>query len=95
MELPFLPASVTPVREMLFIRREIEDDKIGDSDLVKPDSFRGEMGLAEVLAVGPKVETMKTGDKVYLGKLAGLKLTELNGPYFLVHQNEILAIIKG
>ncbi len=88
------PESVQPTREILFIQRRIEDDKFQGSTIVKPDSTRGEMGIAKVLAVGNKVEGIEAGDSVYLGKLSGLKLVELNGPYFLVHQNEVLAIIS-
>lgn len=92
---PFNPEDVEPVREILFIERDVEDDKFGDSVIVRPETVRAEMGLATVRAIGPKVQTIVPGDKVYIGKLAGLKLTELNGPYFLVHQNEVLAVIKS
>jgi co-chaperonin GroES (HSP10) len=92
-ETPFQPSDVQPTREVVFLERAIEDDTFGDSRIVRPDTHKAEMGFATVLAVGPDVKTIQPGDRVYLGKLAGLKLTELNGPYFLVHQNEISAII--
>lgn len=88
------PDQIQPTREILFIERRIEDDKFAGSNLVKPDAQRGEMGIAKVLAVGPKVENIIPGDSIYLGKLAGLKVVELNGPYFLVHSNEVLAVVS-
>lgn len=90
---PFIADDVQPVREIIFIKRAIEDDKFGDSPIIRPETMRAEMGLAEVLAVGPAVDTITVGDLVYLGKLAGLKMTELGDGYFLVHQNEVLAIV--
>lgn len=91
---PFTPEQVEPVREILFIQRAIEDDRFGDSPIVRPETMRAEMGLAKVLAVGVDVKTIVAGDNIYLGKLAGLKLTELGDGYFLVHQNEVLAVIR-
>lgn len=90
---PFTVEAVQPTREILFIERAIDDDTFGDSNIVRPDSARQEMGLATVLAVGPEVNFIVPGNQVYLGKMSGLKLTELNGSYFLVHQNEIMAIV--
>lgn len=91
---PFTPEQVFPVREILFIRRRQEDDHFGDSAIVRPDTHRADMSLADVLAVGPDVKSIEPGDKVYLGALAGLKIRELSDSYFLVNQHEILAVIK-
>jgi co-chaperonin GroES (HSP10) len=91
---PFLSEQVEPVREILFIQRAVEDDKFGNSPIIRPETMRAEMGLATVLSVGPEVKTIVPGDRIYLGKLAGLKMTELGDGYFLVHQNEVLAIIR-
>ncbi|MHC4714703.1 MAG: co-chaperone GroES [Planctomycetota bacterium] len=89
------PESIQPVREIVFIKRQEEDDKFANSPIVRPDSFRAEMCVAEVLGVGDEIEDkFAVGDKVYLGKLAGLKVVELNGPYFLVHYSEIMAKVS-
>ncbi len=90
---PFTPEQVKPVREILFIQRAVEDDKFGNSPIIRPETMRAEMGMAYVIAVGPEVKSIEAGDRVYLGKLAGLKMTELGDGYFLVHQNEVLSVI--
>lgn len=87
------PETFKPTREILFIERDIEDDRFGDSVFIRPENYRAEMGLARVIAVGPEVTDIHVGDKVYLGKLAGLKVTELKGSYFLVNQQEVLAVV--
>jgi co-chaperonin GroES (HSP10) len=93
---PFTPQQVYPTREMVFLQRATEDDFFGDSPIVRPETHRAQMGLATVLAVGPEVKTIQPGDRVYLGKLAGVKMTELgeDGSYFLVHQAEISAVVR-
>lgn len=90
----FNPDQVQPTREIVFIERAVEDDRFGDSPIIRPDTIRAEMGLALVRAIGPDVKNIKVGDQVYLGKLSGLKITELGGPFFLVNQAEILAVIR-
>lgn len=90
------PDQIQPVREILFIRRSEEDDKFDNSPIIRPDAFRAEMSVAEVLGVGDEIaDQFEVGDRVYLGKLAGLKVVELNGPYFLVHKSEIMAKVVG
>jgi co-chaperonin GroES (HSP10) len=90
------PDNIKPVREIVFIKRQEEDDKFSNSPIVRPDSFRAEMCIAEVLGAGEEIsDTYAPGDRVYLGKLAGLKVVELNGPYFLVHVSEIMAKVEG
>lgn len=86
------PEAVKPCRDILFIERDIEDDQFGDSPIVRPENFRAQMGIATVLGVGEDIQDkFAPGDKIYLGKLSGLKVVELNGPYFLVNQLEVLA----
>ncbi len=90
------PESVTPVRDILYIERDIADDKFGDSPIIRPETFKAEMGVATVLGVGPDIaDKYNVGDRVYLGKLSGLKITELGGPYFLVNHQEVLAKVAG
>lgn len=86
------PENIQPVREMLFIERDMEDDHFGDSPIIRPTSIQGEMCVATVLGVGQDVTgDYQPGDKIYLGALAGTKIVELNGPFFLIHEKEVLA----
>jgi co-chaperonin GroES (HSP10) len=90
------PNQIEAVRDILFIKRQMEDDVYGDSAIIRPETMKQAMSIAEVLSVGPDVaDKYEVGDKVYIGKLAGLKITELSeGSYFLVNHNEILAKVK-
>lgn len=90
------PNQIEAVRDILFIKRQMEDDVYGDSPIIRPESMKQAMSIAEVLAVGPDVkDKYAVGDLVYIGKLAGLKMTELTGgSYFLVNHNEILAKVN-
>ena len=86
------PSDLKPTREILLIQRSIEDDYFEGTNLVRAQQNKGEMGIATVLAVGPDVaDKYDVGDMVYIGKLQGMKVMELNGPYFLVHHTEIMA----
>ena len=86
------PNQIEAVRHILFIKRAVQDDVFEGSNLIRPETHKMEMSVAEVLSVGPDVaEKYKVGDQVYVGKLAGLKLTELGDGYFLVNHNEVLA----
>jgi co-chaperonin GroES (HSP10) len=87
------PEQIQPTREILFIERRMEDDKFENSAIIRPGTFQNEMSIAKVLAVGPDVTGIVVGDSIYVGKLAGLKVVELKGPYFLVNQNEVLAVV--
>jgi hypothetical protein len=54
------------------------------------------MSVAEVVDVGPDIRDKYTvGDKVYVGKLSGLKMVELGDSYFLVNHQEVLAKVKA
>jgi co-chaperonin GroES (HSP10) len=89
------PNQIEAVRDILFIRREIEDDKFGDSPIIRPETFKMEMSVAEVISVGPDIaDRYAPGDLIYVGKLAGLKMTELGTGYFLVNHNEVLAKVN-
>ena len=91
------PEQIVAVREILFIKRQIEDDVYGDSPIIRPESMKQTMSIAEVVSVGEDiVDKYTVGDRVYVGKLAGLKVTELGDGYFLVNHNEVLAkVIEG
>jgi co-chaperonin GroES (HSP10) len=86
------PTDLHPTREIILIERAVEDDFFEGTNLIRAQNQKAEMGVATVLAVGPEVlDKYEVGDKVYIGKLMGLKVMELNGPYFLVHHTEIMA----
>ena len=86
------PNQIEATREILFIKRNVEDDVYGDSNIIRPETMKQAMSTAEVLSVGPDIaDKYAPGDKVYVGKLAGLKVTELGDGYFLVNHNEVLA----
>jgi co-chaperonin GroES (HSP10) len=90
------PDQIEATREILFIKRQLEDDVYGDSNIIRPDSMKQSMSVAEVLSVGPDIADKYTvGDRVYVGQLAGLKVTELGDGYFLVNHNEIMAKVNG
>jgi co-chaperonin GroES (HSP10) len=89
------PNQIEAVRDILFIKRAIQDDVFEGSAIIRPETHKMEMSVAEVLSVGPDIaEKYAVGDQVYVGKLAGLKLTELGDGYFLVNHNEVLAKVN-
>jgi len=86
------PNQIQATRDILFIQRRIEDDVFEGSNIIRPDTHKMEMSVATVLSVGPDIkDNYAVGDQVYVGKLAGLKLTELGDGYFLVNHQEVLA----
>ncbi|HUW31110.1 MAG TPA: hypothetical protein VM223_05810 [Planctomycetota bacterium] len=88
------PDQIVATREILFIKRRLEDDVFGDSNIIRPETMKQSMSTATVLSVGPDIaDKYEVGEQVYVGKLAGLKVTELGDGYFLVNHNEVMAKI--
>lgn len=78
-------------------------DKIVVQKLVKETTTASGLALVHdqpeqpyegtVVAVGPKVEVVKTGDTVCYGKFAGQKVTLDNQELVILVENEVLGVL--
>lgn len=89
-----------PLDDKIVIKK-IEREETTASGIVLPSSAKEEPNIAEVIAVGNKIETeeemkglLKVGDKVVFAKFAGTEL-ELDGEKLTILKwQDILAVIE-
>ena len=82
-----------PIGDRLIIEI-VEIEETTASGLVLPDSAKEPSTTGTVAAVGEKVESIKTGDKVIFPPNAGLPITGHDG-YRLFDISQIIAIDRG
>ena len=94
-------ANVTPLRDRVLVRRlEADEQKVGS--IIIPDSAKEKPQQAEVIAVGSgrvledgKREplSVKTGDKVLVGKWSGADVKIDGVEYLILKEDEILGVL--
>lgn len=83
---------IEPVGDKVVVKRDEVESTIGR--IYIPESAREEKHVATVLAVGPRVERIRPGDRVLVGKYAGEEV-EFNGnPVTFVTSEDIHMIIE-
>src|SRR3990167_3748183 len=75
------------------IRRPPITDKIGSIYL--PERSKTRPQEAEVVAVGPWVESVGPGMRVLVGRCAGVEFTEVGETLVLVWEKDLLGILEG
>ena len=75
------------------IRRAPITDKIGSIYL--PERSKQRPQEAEVVAVGPEVESVSPGMRVLIGRYAGVEFTEVGETLVLVWEKDLLGILEG
>lgn len=93
---------IKPIRDQVVLRRhETREQKVGH--IVVPDSAREKPQEAEVVAVGPgRISedgevldmTLKTGDRVLIGKWSGTEVTVDDLDYLVLREDEVLCLLE-
>lgn len=85
--------TLRPLRDEVIVRREKYDEHADSGVIAIPDTGRTSI-FAEVIAVGPKVTSMKGGDRVVLHGWAG-KAIKLDGEELLsLAEDQIPAVVE-
>ena len=74
------------------VRRAPITDKIGSIYL--PERAKTRPQEAEVVAVGPEVESVAPGMRVLIGRYAGVEFTEVGETLVLVWEKDLLGILE-
>ena len=89
-----------PLDDKIVIKK-IEKEETTASGIVLPSSAKEESNIAEVMAIGNKLETnedmkglVKVGDKVIFSKYAGNDIELDDEKYTVIKFQDILAVIE-
>ena len=74
----------------VLVRRELPSEKIGL--IVVPERSRQTPQEGVVVAVGPEVTTLSTGDRVLFGRYAGLPVSLDDRLYTLLWERDVMAV---
>lgn len=84
---------IRPIRDKVLIRRDDPPSQTA-SGLFIPESAQDWRSTeATVLAIGPKVHTVKVGDRVKLAPLGGVEIRDAGVLVALMPEDEILAVL--
>ena len=88
---------LTPLADNVLIKSALEEETTA-SGIILATATKEKSVVSEVVAVGPGTEenpmTVKAGDKVIAGKLAGQDLKLDNEEYSIVRAADILAVVE-
>ncbi len=82
-----------PLGEYVVLSFEKEEDKTV-SGIIISTSEKDKPSMGKVVAVGPKVETLKKDDKVIYESYSGTKTKVEGTEYLIIKQENILAIYE-
>ena len=87
--------TIKPLGERVVIKK-VELAETTKSGIVLPNSAKEEPKIAEVVAIGPKVEEkgeIKVGDKVIFSKFSGTDIKSDGEEYTILKSIDVLAIV--
>ncbi len=93
---------IQPLGDRIIIKPEPVEEKT-KSGIILPDTAKEKPIEGEVVAVGPgkvtdegkKIDTtLNIGDKVLYGKYSGTEVTVDDEEYLIMHEDDILGVIK-
>ncbi|MTI46748.1 co-chaperone GroES [Sporosalibacterium faouarense] len=87
--------TIKPLGDRVVIKK-VELEETTKSGIVLPNSAKEEPKIAEIVAVGPKVEEkgeLKVGDKVIFSKFSGTDVKADGVEYTILKSIDILAIV--
>lgn len=71
-----------------------EDDRINPSEvLFIPDAFREKGNIVTVVNAGPDCKEVAVGDRVFLHKQSGLRVTLGGQEFVIVREQELLGLV--
>ena len=76
----------------VLVRRELPSDRIGS--IVVPERSRQTPQEGVVVAVGPEVTTLSTGNRVLFGRYAGIPVTLDERLFTLLWERDVMAIFN-
>ena len=90
---------IIPRGSQILVKPDPEKDRKSKSGLLTPDNVEQERkAYGEVIAVGPKIQDVKPGDRVVYGVYAGENISfgddEKKVDYKLFFDQKVLAILK-
>ena len=98
-----MKTTLRPLHDRVLVKRlERLDDKHGS--IIIPDSAREKPQEGKVIAVGTGKVTedgkklplaLKAGDRILFGKYAGQEITLDGQEYFIMKEDDVLAVIEG
>ena len=77
----------------VLVRRELPSDTIGL--VVIPERSRQTPQEGVVVAVGPEVTTLSTGNRVLFGRYAGISVTLDERLFTLLWETDVMAVFGG
>ncbi len=89
---------IEPLGDRIIIRREEADEKATPGGrIVLPDSVREHErpSKGEVLAIGPKIESVAVGDVVYYTKYAGDEITQDEVEYTILREGDVMCVLES
>lgn len=92
--------NLRPLDDKIVIKK-IEQEETTASGIVLPSSAKEESNVAEVIAVGNKIDTeedmkglLKAGDKIVFSKYAGSEIEVDKEKYTIIKWADVLAVIE-
>ena len=88
--------TIKPLGDRVVIKK-VEKEETTKSGIVLPGSAKEEPKVAEIVAVGPKVEEkghINVGDKVIFSKFSGTEVKADGVEYTILKEMDILAIVE-
>ena len=77
------------------VLEQVESEEKTSSGIILPDSAKEKPEQAKVVAVGPSVKELKTGDMVLYTKYGPNEVKVDGKEYLVVKEEDVLAILKG
>lgn len=86
--------SLQPLADRIVLE-QVESEEKTSSGIILPDSAKEKPEQAKVVAVGPDVKELKTGDLVLYTKYGPNEVKVDGKEYLVVKEEDVLAILKG
>lgn len=86
--------SLQPLADRIVLE-QVESGEKTSSGIILPDSAKEKPEQAKVVAVGPDVKELKTGDMVLYTKYGPNEVKVDGQEYLVVKEEDVLAILKG
>lgn len=85
--------SLQPLADRIVLE-QVESEEKTSSGIILPDSAKEKPEQAKVVAVGPDVKGLKTGDMVLYTKYGPNEVKVDGNEYLIVKEEDVMAIIK-
>lgn len=80
-----------PLGDMIIVRPDVAEEKVRESGLVIAAAQQERPLLGEVVAIGPEVVNVESGDRVVFGRYSGQEMAYDDTKYLLLKSREVYA----